>query len=160
MFELRNVLNFFFLRYFYFRIHIWVSQGVWGCVSFRTLMNVVIADLIRTNMVQWTSTMTSHVTMMDVQEKTCSYVERTLGNDIIPLAIEMYECFFLFWFIFYHLCIDHYHMSSSVFFSPLDVCFLLSIAHVHSPTTCVNHNDSLASYCTWSGFFISSTHHT
>ncbi len=61
---------------------------------------------------------------------------------------------FLFWFIFYHLCIDHYCASSTFFFSPLDVCFILSTMHVHSPITCTSHNNSSMSYCTWSEFFI------
>jgi hypothetical protein len=59
-------------------------------------MNIVIVDLTCIDFVQQTSTTTSHVAMMAVQEKTRSYVERTLSNDFIPLAIEMYECLLLF----------------------------------------------------------------
>jgi hypothetical protein len=57
-----------------------------------------------------------------------------------------------FWFIFYCLCTDHYRMSSTVFFSPLDACFLLSITRVHSPTACASHSDSSMGCCTWLGF--------
>jgi len=60
-----------------------------------------------------------------------------------------------FWFIFYHMCTDHYHMS----FSPFDVCFLLLIVHVHNLTTCVNHNNFSTGCCTWPKFFIFSTQH-
>jgi hypothetical protein len=58
----------------------------------------------------------------------------------------------LFWFIFYYLCTDHYYASSTVFFSPLDACFLLSITRVHSPTMCACHNDSSMGCFTWLGF--------
>jgi hypothetical protein len=44
-------------------------------------------------MVQQTLTTTTHVVMMGIQKRTRSYVEQTLHNDFIPLAIEMYECF-------------------------------------------------------------------
>jgi hypothetical protein len=56
-------------------------------------MDVVIVDLIHINMVPRTSTMTTHVVMMPAHEKTRSYVERTLGDDFILLAIDMYGCF-------------------------------------------------------------------
>jgi len=36
--------------------------------------------------------MTTHVVMMVVQEKGRSYIERTLGNDFIPLVIKTYKC--------------------------------------------------------------------
>ncbi len=66
---------------------------------------------------------------------------------------------FLFWSIFYRLCTYHYCTSSVVFFSPLDVCFLLSTTYVHSLVAFANHSDSSMGCCTWSRFFISSTHH-
>jgi hypothetical protein len=56
---------------------------------------------------------------------------------------------FLFWFIFYRLCRDHYHASSMIFFSPF----------VHSLAVCASHNDSSMGCYTWLGFFIFSTHH-
>jgi hypothetical protein len=37
--------------------------------------------------------MTTHATTMAIQEKTRSYAEKTLGDDFIPLAIEMYGYF-------------------------------------------------------------------
>jgi hypothetical protein len=66
---------------------------------------------------------------------------------------------FSFWFIFYHLCTDHYCALLVIFFSPLNVCFLLSIANVHSLIACTNHSDSSVGYYIWSQFLISSTHH-
>jgi hypothetical protein len=36
--------------------------------------------------------MIRHATMMAALEKTRSHIERTLGDDIIPLAIETYGC--------------------------------------------------------------------
>jgi hypothetical protein len=56
-------------------------------------MDVVIVNPICTDMVQQTLTTTTHVVMMGIQKRTRSYVEQTLHNDFIPLAIEMYECF-------------------------------------------------------------------
>jgi hypothetical protein len=65
---------------------------------------------------------------------------------------------FLFWFIFYHLCIDHYHTLSMIFFNPLDACFLLLTMCVHSPIAYANHSNSSTSYYTWLRFLIFSTH--
>jgi hypothetical protein len=66
---------------------------------------------------------------------------------------------FSFWFILDHLCTNHYHTSSAIFFTPFDAYFSLSTTCVHSSTTCENHNDFSMGYCTWSRFFISSMHH-
>jgi hypothetical protein len=46
---------------------------------------------------------------------------------------------FLFWFIFDHLCIDHYHASLAVFFNPFNVCFSLftvSAPKLHNKLKC------------------------
>jgi hypothetical protein len=43
--------------------------------NFHTLMDLVIANLTHTNMVQRTSTMTTHATTMVAQEKTQSYAK-------------------------------------------------------------------------------------
>ncbi len=67
---------------------------------------------------------------------------------------------FSFWFIFYHLCANHYCTSSTVFFNPLNACFLLSTTHVHSLTMCASHNDFSKSYYIWLKFLISCTHHS
>jgi hypothetical protein len=124
-------------------------------------MSVIIADSIHIDMVQWASAMTTHITMMVVQKKTWLYVEQTLKNDFILLAIETYGCFhFCFNSFFYHICTYHYCMSLVIFFSPLDACFLLLIVCVHNLTTHASHNDSSMSYCIWLGFHISSTHHS
>jgi hypothetical protein len=53
-------------------------------------MDIVIADLTYTNMVQWTSMTIAHVVTMVVQEKTWSYVEQTLGDNFIPFVTETY----------------------------------------------------------------------
>jgi hypothetical protein len=60
--------------------------------NFHTLMDLVIVNPTLTNMVQWTSTMTRHATMMAIQEKTRSYTEQTPSNDFILLAIKTYGC--------------------------------------------------------------------
>jgi len=67
---------------------------------------------------------------------------------------------FSFWFFFNHLCIDHYHVSSMVMFSPLDVHFQLLTMCVQSPRTFAGHNDFLVGCCTWSRFIIFSTYHS
>jgi hypothetical protein len=58
-------------------------------------MDVIIINPIHTDMVQRTLTTTTHVTMMGIQKKTRSYVEQTLHNDFIPLAIECMNVFIL-----------------------------------------------------------------
>jgi len=103
-------------------------------------------------------------------EITCNNVD-CLGKDTIicwvnnrrwlhsPCYWDVWVSSFLFWFIFYYLCIDHYRTSSTVFFSPFNACLLLSITHVHNLAMCISHNDS-STCCTWLGFFVSSTHHS
>jgi len=76
-----------------------------------------------------------------------------------PCYWDAWVSSFLFWFIFYYLCTNHYHASSTVFFSPLNACLLLLITHVHNPAMCISHNNS-STCCTWLGFLISSTHHS
>jgi hypothetical protein len=67
-------------------------------------MDIVIAYPTRTNMVQQASMTTSHVTMMVIQEKTRSYSKWAPGNDFIPLAIETYECFYFYFYLFCTAC--------------------------------------------------------
>jgi hypothetical protein len=55
-------------------------------------MDLVITNLTCTNMVQQTSTTTTHATTMVVQEKTQSYAKQTPSNGFIPLAIKTYGC--------------------------------------------------------------------
>jgi len=121
----------------------------------RTMMDVIIVDLIHTNMVQLT-----------FNDNTCNN-DGCLGEDMIicwactrwwlhSLCYWNIWVFSIsFWFIFYHMCTYHYHMS----FSPFDVCFLLLIVHLHNPTMCVNHNNFSTGCCTWPKFFIFSTQH-
>jgi len=56
-------------------------------------MNVVIANLIHTNMVQYASSTTTHVTTITIPKKAQLYAEFILGNDFIPLAMKSYSCF-------------------------------------------------------------------
>jgi len=56
-------------------------------------MDIVIVDPTHTDMVQRTLMTTAHETTMTIWEKTQSYTEQTLGDDFIPLVIEMYGCF-------------------------------------------------------------------
>jgi len=129
--------------------------------GFWTLMDIVIADLIHINMMQWTLMTTTQVMMMVVQEKTWWYVKQTLGDDFIPFVIETYMGVFIivlihFW-SFVHKPLLH---IINDLFNPLDACCLLSTTHVHNPVACTSHNDSSMGYCTWSRFLISSTHHS
>jgi len=79
--------------------HTWQQVDILIFINdFQTLMDIIIANPIHTDMVQQTSTTTAHVAIMVVQEKTWSYAEHTLRNDFNPLAIEMYEC--------YHYCFN------------------------------------------------------
>jgi hypothetical protein len=99
--------------------------------------------------------------MMVVQEKTQSYVERTLGDDFVPLAIKTYRCFHFHFDSFLVVYAQtHYCVPLAVFFSPLDVHFLLLIACIHNLVACVSHNDSSMNCYIWSRFFIFSTHHS
>jgi hypothetical protein len=67
-------------------------------------MDLVITNLTSTNMVQQTSTTTTHATTMVAQEKTQSYVEQAPNNDFIPLAIEMYGCLHFHFHLFLIVC--------------------------------------------------------
>jgi len=51
-------------------------------------MDILIIDPIHIDMVQQTSTKTSHATMMAVKEKTWSYAKWAPGDDFIPLALK------------------------------------------------------------------------
>jgi hypothetical protein len=78
--------------------------------------------------VEKASTTTTHAMMMVVQEMTWLYVEQAPSDDFIPLAItiETYGVSsFSFVLLFDHLWIVHFHSSSTIVFSPLNVCLLL-----------------------------------
>jgi hypothetical protein len=60
--------------------------------SFQTLANIVIVNLTHIDLVQCALTMIVHAIIVVAQDKAQSYIERTLGNDFIPLAIETYGC--------------------------------------------------------------------
>jgi hypothetical protein len=76
--------------------------------GFQTLMDIVIADLTHTNMVQQILTMMTNAMMMVVQEMTQSYVERAPSDNFIPFAIEMYGCFHSFLTAYAHTIIVHH----------------------------------------------------
>ncbi len=97
----------------------------WGQVDivitkdgFWTLVDIVIADLTRTNLVQCALTTTTHATTIVPQNKAPSYIEWTLKDDFIPLAIKTYGSFhphFDFFFISYvHANIAHHQWTSLV----------------------------------------------
>jgi hypothetical protein len=108
------------------------KDGLW------TLMDVIIVDL----------THTKYGATNINDDNTCNN-DGCLGEDMIicwasikwwfhsPCYWDIWVSSFSFWFIFDHLCIDHYCMSSIVFFNPFDACFLLLIVHVHNPTMCI-----------------------
>jgi hypothetical protein len=77
-----------------------------------------------------------------------------------PCYWNVWVISFLFWFIFYHFCTEHYCTSSTIFFSLFNACFLLLTTHVQSLAVCINHNDSSTGCYIWSGFFIFSIHHS
>jgi len=88
----REVSHLFF-RYTQWWMDILITKdGFW------TLMDVIIANSIRTNMLQWTLMMITYVAMMAIQEKTWSYTKWAPCDDFIPLAIETYGCL--------HSCFD------------------------------------------------------
>jgi hypothetical protein len=58
--------------------------------DFWTWVDVVITNSIHTNLVQCVSTTTTHVATVAIQNKAQSYIERTLGDDFIPLAIDIW----------------------------------------------------------------------
>jgi hypothetical protein len=86
--------------------------------GFQTLMDIIVVDSTCINMMQQVSTMTTHVMMMVVQEKTRSYVEQTQGNDFIPFSIETYGCLHSRFDSFLTTCVNttnpHHHRFSSV----------------------------------------------
>jgi hypothetical protein len=59
--------------------------------NFQTLVDVVIVDLTRTDLVQHAIT-TTHASRVVAQDKVRSYTERTPRDDFIPLAIETHGC--------------------------------------------------------------------
>jgi len=69
------------------------------------LANVVIVDLICRDLVQYVSTMTTHVITIVAQDKARSYIEQALGDDFIPLAIEAYGYFHLRFDFFLTSCV-------------------------------------------------------
>jgi hypothetical protein len=81
--------------------------------GFHTLMDIVIANLIRTNMVQQASMMTTHATMMVVQENTWSYAEQSPSDDFIPFTIEIYGCLLSCFDSFFTTCTKHVHKTLS-----------------------------------------------
>jgi hypothetical protein len=103
--------------------------------------------------------MTTHVTMMVIQERHNYMLSEHQTMTFIPLIIETYGCFYFRFDSFLTICTQTISVSSMIFFSPLDACCLLLIAHVHIPIACTSRNDSSMGCCTWLRFLIFSTHH-
>jgi len=86
--------------------------------NFWTLANVIIGDLIHTNLVQCALVTTVHATIVTIQNKARSYTKWTLRNDFIPLVIETYSCFHLHFDSFFtscvHACIARHRQTSLV----------------------------------------------
>jgi ABC-type transport system involved in cytochrome bd biosynthesis fused ATPase/permease subunit len=111
-------------------------------------------------MVQRTSTMIAHATMMTAKKNTMIQVKRTQNDDFILFAIETYECFhfhFDSFFTTYAQTIITCHQQSFLIF--FNACLILLIIHIHNPIMYINHYDYSTSYYTWSGFLISFVHH-
>ncbi len=69
-----------------------------------------------------------------------------------PCHRNLWLSSFLFWIIFYFLCLGHYSPSLATFFSSCNVYYLLSASCVHNLPTCTGHCDSLMCFCTWDTF--------
>jgi len=76
--------------------------------SFHTFANVVVIDLTHIDLVQRASTMIVHASIVAVQDKAQSYIERTLRDDLIPLAIKTYNCFHPHFDSFLNFCVHAY----------------------------------------------------
>jgi hypothetical protein len=63
--------------------------------DFWILVDVIITNLILTDLVQHVLIMITHVTIVVAQNKARSYIEWVLGNNFIPFAIETYDCLYL-----------------------------------------------------------------
>jgi hypothetical protein len=59
------------------------------------LMDIVIVDLTRIDMVQRALMMTTHAMMMVVQENAQSFFKRALSDDFIPLLLRCMGVFIL-----------------------------------------------------------------
>lgn len=133
-------------RYYYY--HRWI----------RTLMHIVIINPTSPNMVQHALSTTTHVTTIVNQEKTNSYAKHASRDDFNPFAIDLWLSSFLFQLFLYFLCLSHFSLSLTVFFSSHNVYFLLLVMHVHILLASKCHCDSSMCCCTWETFFIFSTH--
>jgi hypothetical protein len=50
----------------------------------------------------------THAVTIVVQDKARFYIEQVLGDDFIPLAIETYDCFHLYFDFFFASCVHPY----------------------------------------------------
>jgi len=146
------------VSHLFFRYTQWWMDILITKDDFWTLMDVIIANSIRTNMLQWTLMMITHVAMMAIQRKHDHMLSEHHVMTSFPLLLKPMGVFILVLIYFWLLVHKPISRSSTIFFSPFDACFLLSTMHVCSPITCISHKDSSTGYCTWLGFLISSTH--
>jgi hypothetical protein len=73
--------------------------------GFQTLVNVIIINSTRTNLIQCALTMIEHVTIVVVQKKAQSYTKAKAKRWFIPLVIKTYGCFHLHFDSFSTSCV-------------------------------------------------------
>jgi hypothetical protein len=125
--------------------------------DFWTLVNVVIFDSTRPNMVQCTlSPITTCNENCHLGENMIICKVRIKRRLHSPCHRDLWLFPFLFWLFFNLLCSSHYSLPLAVLFSShsssLAMCF-------HSPPMCVGHSNFSTYWGTWEAFLISSTHH-
>ncbi len=88
-------------------------------------VDIVIANPTHIDLVQCALRMTTHVTIVAIQNKAQSYIERTFGDNFIPLAINLWLFPSSFWFLFDFLCACHYSLPSTCLLGTFDAYILL-----------------------------------
>jgi hypothetical protein len=115
---------------FRYRIQQWINILITRD-NFWTLVNIVITNLTYPNIVQCLMSMTMHATIVAVQKKTWSYVDRASRDDFIPLGIETYGCLhFCFDSFFTFLCLGHYSPLWTILFSLVLMMLISYYQHV------------------------------
>jgi hypothetical protein len=71
--------------------------------------------------------------------KDISYLEHVSKDNFIFFCHRDLWLFSFLFLLLFHLCSNHYSLSSAILFSSHNVYFLISPAHVHSPLACTNH---------------------
>jgi hypothetical protein len=84
--HVQREVSHFFLHHTQQQVDVFIIKN-----NFHTLMDIIIIDPTRIDMVQQTSTTTRVMTMV-AQENTRSYIEQAPSDDFIPFVIETYGC--------------------------------------------------------------------